>query len=253
MVKKLSIIIVNYRGEKYIKNCLASVRDKFGDLAVREIIFVNNDEKKKLIVANDNYSFNIKIIDSGRNKGFGAGINLGAKEAQGEYLLFLNLDTEILSENIADILDKFKENKKIAIIGPRLVTSKGETQWWCAGKEFTFWRLFKNNLGIIESKNIWESKNEIFADWVSGGAMFVRKDVFEKLEGFDEKFFMYFEDEDLCRRARSGGYKILYSPGFTVRHFGGKGRDNWIKQKKQFFKSMLYYIKKYPHLFSRDV
>jgi GT2 family glycosyltransferase len=124
------------------------------------------------------------------------------------------------------------------------MTAAGETQPWCAGKKLTLGQFVKNNLGIIESKKIWESKNDVLTDWVSGAALTVRKEIFDKIGGFDENFFMYYEDMDLCGRARSLGYEVLYCPEISILHDGGKSRKNIFLQKIQFFKSMFYYIKK---------
>jgi len=82
-------------------------------------------------------------------------------------------------------------------------------------------------------------------DWVSGGAFAIKKDLFEKIHGFDENFFMYFEDVDLCRRASSVGGKILYLPQFTIRHFGGQSYDDTRKQKVEYYQSQDYYLKKH--------
>jgi hypothetical protein len=75
--------------------------------------------------------------------------------------------------------------------------------------------------------------------------MFIRKELFEKLKGFDENFFMYFEDVDLCRRVRNLGYKILYYPEFIIKHFGGKSFDSKKEQQELYYKSQDYYFQKH--------
>lgn len=242
----LSIISVNFESKEYLRGCIASVL-KFLNHIENEIIIVNND--KSHLTAQDLAYFQenkeITIINNGTNIGFGAGINAGVKKARGEYLLFLNPDAEILSADLDKLLERFKKNSEIAAIGPKLTVKNNEPQEWCAGKELSFLQIIKNNLGAIESRKIWESKKEIFVDWVSGGAMFVRADVFRKIGGFDENFFMYFEDNDLCKRIRQSGYKILYAPNFEIKHLCGKSSKNKLIQKWHFFKSMAYYLIKY--------
>lgn len=242
---QLSIIIVNFRSEQFLTRCLASIYNVWGKEP--EIIVVNNDIKESLVDIKRNFP-KVKIIKQQKNIGFGQANNAGAKIAQGKYLLLLNPDTEVLADDLEKIFEKFEKNEEIAVIGPGLITNKGETQEWCAGKEFTFWRLIKNNFGIIESKKIWESKNEILTDWVSGAAFFVKKEIFDKAGGFDEHFFMYFEDDDLCRRIRKAGYAALYYPEFSIKHIRGQCRESFLKQKIQYFKSMAHYAKK--HLIS---
>ncbi len=242
MEKKLSVIIVNYRSGQYLNGCLASLHKYLKNVNF-EIIIVNNDEKESLEGIKKVYP-EIKLINHQKNIGFGAGNNLGVREAGGEIILFLNPDTEILAQNIDDILRRFRKDKKIAVVGPRLVTEKGETQWWCAGKEITFLQIIKNNIGIIECKKIWESREETFCDWISGAAFFIKKDVFENTGGFDEKFFMYFEEVDLCLRVKKINRKILYYPKVSILHKGGKSWKSFWKQKKEFFKSFGRYTKK---------
>ncbi len=243
---RLSFVIVNYYSEKYLVQCISSIKEKVLSVDY-EIIIVNNDTASLtsfLIRKESLKELNIQIIDNGKNIGFGAACNVGAKKAQGEILCFLNPDTEIVLDNICNLLKEF-EDVKLAVIGPRLITENNKTQWWCAGKDVNFWQLLKNNFGIIESKNIWENSKEILTDWVSGAAMFARKDIFEKIGGFDEKFFMYVEDIDFCRRIREAGFNVLYYPEFVVLHKGGKSWKNLIEQKYQFFKSTLYYLIKW--------
>lgn len=241
--RRLSIIIVNYRSEQYLEKCIASIYN-WSNPEFFEIIVINNDPATDLEEIQSKYR-DIRLYNVKKNLGFGAGCNLGAKKATGEFFLFLNPDTQFLDDYVGKILDKFvKSREKIGIIGPGLVTDEGKTQQWCAGKTITLWQIVKNNLGIIENKKIWESQEDICTDWVSGAALAIKKEAFEKIGGFDEKFFMYFEDDDLCRRARKAGYEVLYWPKEAILHSGGKSYGNVFPQKVQFYKSLAYYIKK---------
>ncbi|PIP26410.1 MAG: hypothetical protein COS71_00590 [Candidatus Moranbacteria bacterium CG06_land_8_20_14_3_00_40_12] len=240
--KKLSIIIVNYQSELYLQKCLASLF-RFNPGIDFEIVVVNNDEKEKLEKTKEKFP-SVVLINSPQNNGFGAACNLGVRHAKGDLLFFLNPDTEVLSDNLSILLDRFVENKKIGVLGPKLVTMEGKTQPWCAGKDFSFWELIKNNFGVIASRKIWESENETQADWVSGAALFVRQELFDKIGGFDEKFFMYGEDIDLCRRIREEKYEVRFCPQASILHLGGKSQRNFLEQKRQYFKSLCYYLKK---------
>lgn len=241
-LKKFSIIIVNYQSEPYLQKCLTSL-GRFNLEIEREIIVVNNDEKEKLEKIKEKFP-SVIWINSNQNKGFGAACNLGVQNSQGDLLFFLNPDTEILNNNLAMLLDRFVENEKIGVLGPKLVTIEGKTQSWCAGKDFSFWELIKNNFGVIASRKIWESENEIQADWVSGAALLIRRELFNKIEGFDENFFMYGEDVDLCRRIREEKYEVRFCPQVSILHLGGKSQKSFLEQKRQYFKSVYYYLKK---------
>lgn len=234
---QISFVIVNYKGEPYLERCLSSIFECAENLE-KEIIIANNGSDLLSI------SENVKIINIPENKGFGSACDIGAKEASGNILCFLNSDTEILSD-IEEVLKYFDTAKKIGIIGTKLVDENNKIQEWCAGKEINLTDIIGNNLGFKRSKEIWESKNSVGCAWVSGACLFIKKELFEKLNGFDEKFFMYFEDIDLCRRARNLGYKIIYSSEFTVKHFGGKSFDSEKEQKKLYYESQDYYFEKH--------
>lgn len=244
---KISIIIVNYQSEEYLAKCISSVREKI--LGVEyEIIVVNNDETplSSPLSKGGIQGVDIQVFNIGKNIGFGAACNAGARSARGEILCFLNPDTEIVSNDIQDLLSEFNKNNKLAIIGPRLVVKTPQwgvlTQEWIAGKEVTVLSTLLNNLGHKRDQKIWESKTPVECAWVSGAAMFIRKDIFQKLGGFDEQFFMYFEDIDLCRRAREIGYKVLFFPEFVAKHFGGKSFLDKKIQKKYYHSSQCRYF-----------
>jgi hypothetical protein len=237
---ELSVIIVIYKGEKFLKNCLASVFDKIKNIRF-EIILVNNGEKD--IILEDFPT--IKIIKTRTNLGFGRGHNLGIKSAKENMLWILNTDTEVLAGDVENVLREIREKRGIGVIGVRLMSENNRVQPWSAGVEPTIWGLIRNNLGFPASRAIWQSAKKREVDWVSGTSLFIRKDIFDKLGGFDEKFFMYFEDIDLCKRAREAGYKVVYYPEFAVRHFGGKSFENSELQKKYYYQSQDYYFEKH--------
>jgi GT2 family glycosyltransferase len=242
--KKISIIIVNYNSETFLKKCLASIYAKLENRNDFEIIIVNNDQKEKLEFVTENYP-HIKIMNQDKNLGFGAGNNAGTKIAEGEIFLFLNPDTEIISENISAVLSLFEKNQKLGAVGAKIITPEGFVQKWSAGFEATLLSLIGNNLNIIRSKKIWESKVPQKTEWVSGTAIFIRKKLFFHLNGFDEKFFMYFEDMDFCKRARKEGYQILFYPNFIIKHESGKSYEQKKQQKKDYHLSQEKYFKKH--------
>jgi hypothetical protein len=235
---ELSIIIVNYQSAEYLKKCAASIFDRVKNINF-EVIVVNNSAEEIADMPD------FRIINAKENLGFGKGHNLGVKNARGEILWFLNPDTEIITDNIREVLKEFQKVESIGVIGPRLIDEAGEIQTWSAGTYPSIWDLVKNNLGFPASRRIWRSAEKKEADWVSGTALFIKKYLFQKLGGFDEKFFMYFEDIDLGKRVRKAGYKVIYFPVFKIRHFGGKSfKDNKL-QKKYYHASQEYYFEKH--------
>ncbi len=242
---RFSIIIVNYKSKNFLEKCLESIQ-KNSSLLNFEVIIVNNDEvflnlKKK-------YQLNLKKIENYKNLGFAKACNLGAKKAKGEILLFLNPDTELWKSNFKNIYNEFNQAPEIGIIGINILDFNSQkTQPWINGKKTSLLRiLFKK---II--KKPWLSKKKIYLDWVSGGGLFVRKSLFEEVTGFDENFFMYFEDQDFCLRLKKQGFLCLFYPFFKILHHNGKSWENNFKQKKQiYYKSQEYFFKKhFPPLY----
>lgn len=244
--KKISIIIVNYKSEQFLSKCIASVYATMPQDLEFEIIVINNDTKG---ISHITESFDaVKIIDHRSNIGFGAAVNMGAKMADGKYLLFLNPDSEIRSTNIEDALTFFEKNKKVAIVGSKIVSEKGVVQEWIGGQETGLYDLVRNNLNFPRSSYIWKSTVPISVDWVSGTALFAKKDFFQAVGGFDERFFMYFEDMDLCKRLRDQGKEIFYYPDFCVKHFSGQSYTDKARQKKDYYRSQEYYFKKHRNI-----
>jgi N-acetylglucosaminyl-diphospho-decaprenol L-rhamnosyltransferase len=236
MEPKLSIIYVNFQSSEDLVKSIRSL-EKIYDFPEYEIIVVANDGQE----VNIN---NIKTLKNSRNIGFANACNIGAREAKGEILWFLNPDTEVQSPNIASLLDEFRK-EKIAVVGPKIVTSQGTVQEWSVGYFPSLTSLFFNNIGRSRDKKIWESNEKTYTDWVSGTSLFMKKSIFEKMGGFDGKFFMYFEDIDFCKRAREAGGKVIYYPEFVVSHSGGKSfKDNKL-QKDYYYVSQDYYFRKH--------
>ncbi|MDO8240571.1 MAG: glycosyltransferase family 2 protein [Candidatus Moranbacteria bacterium] len=238
---KLSIIIVNYRSEKYLEKCLSSIYGVWGESL--EIIIVNNDVNESLAKIATSFPA-VKIIQQGSNVGFGTAHNAGSRLAGGKYLLFLNPDMAVL-DSMEKILDKFEEDDTVGIIGARLVKLDGQNQAWSAGYEANILSIIKNKIKLSEREMVWNSAQTKEVDWVSGGAMFIRKEIFDKVSGFDENFFMYFEDMDLCKRVRALGKKVIYFPSVRIEHVEGGSRENKNKQKKSYYASQDYYFSKH--------
>ena len=240
--KKISVIIVNYKSQARLLDCIASVYDKLKNENI-EIVIVNNDPKENVSEKTKIFS-EIRTINLGKNVGFGTAINRGAEASQGEWMMFLNPDTKLLTDQ-QKMFEFLRSNPKAGIISPKLVKASGKVQEWSAGSSPGLIDLIGNNIGFSKSKKIWESNKTKEVDWTSGAAMVIKKDLFDKIGGFDENIFMYFEDIDLCKRAREAGKKVFYFPQDEVLHLGGKSTENEKKQKADYYKSQDYYFQKH--------
>ena len=234
----LTIQIVNYNSRKDLLSCLNSIRKNVPENLKPQIIVVNNEPEG--IGGDLGFSPNAEVIEAKENLGFGRAHNLGVKRARGEFILFLNPDTRILPGSIAQMIDIFSLDEKIGVVGPLLVGESGNAEEEHCGFQ-------KNPFSLVKSKIFRGANNfakPLEVDWISGGAMMIRRNLFEKLGGFDEKFFMYFEDVDLCLQAKRKGYRVIVNPKSRIFHKGGQSfSDNRLK-KKYYYASQDYCLQK---------
>ena len=237
----ISIIIVTYKSTGYLKNCVFSVREKLFSFP-HEIIIINNDTDK------NDFSFldkKEKIFRMKKNIGFGPAINYGVKQATGKYLFFLNPDSIIIDDGFQKIIEIFQNNPGIGVVGLKLVNENNQAEIWNAGENITLFSFVKNNLSARPNSNILSASNLKKVGWVSGAALLIRKDIFEKISGFDENFFMYFEDVDLCLRACKSGFKTVVCPAANVVHFSGQSPLSDKGRKTRYYEAQDYFFRKY--------
>ncbi len=218
----LSIVILNYNTADLTINCINSINEQYGKELEKdefEIILVDNgstDDSVKKISKIKNKISNFKIIESKENLGFSKGCNLGAKNATGEYLLFLNSDTEIKDQGFKKMVNFLNEKKEIGILGGKLKNPDGSNQL-SSGKFYNLFNLFLMLFGF--NKFLRESPNETKkVDWVSGASLMIRRNLFEKLGGFDKDIFMYMEDMEICFRAGKKGFSTYFYPEIMLFH-----------------------------------
>lgn len=247
-----SIIIVNYNTRAITADCLRHI-STWADRQEYETIVVDNgssDGSAEKI--REEFSDTVRVIINSNNQSFGRANNQGAKVSNGCYLFFLNSDT-IVEENIlTKLISILEENEKIGIVSPRLLTASGESQADAYGRFPTITRLIfkdrrrKNGKERGREQRKIEGKEGIIpVDWISGCAMMIRRDLFEELGGFDENFFMYFEDVDICKRAKKKGYGSAVCPATEIVHLGGKSLDRKEKRKEYYYQSQDYYFGKW--------
>ena len=252
---KVSIIIVNYKSSKEVVECIASIFNSKPEIAF-EIILVDNDEdasyKKKL----KKILTKVDYIKSGKNIGFGAGNNLGAKNASGEFLFFLNPDTLVEKGAIEALYRFLSKHKDVGMVSPLLTDVKHKPFDSMSRKEltplnalysFSLVRKIIPNMSIYNDASLknWDKKDFLRVNTVPGAALMISKKLFEEVRGFDEKIFLYFEENDLSKRVGSLGYKFFLIPQAKIIHKVGKSTQYLNKKEKTFAKSRFYYLKKH--------
>ena len=206
----VSIIIVNYNGKKYLEKCLKSLERI--DYDNYEIILVDNNSTDDSIEFVKNTYPSIIIIKLEKNYGFAEPNNIGAKNAKGNFLLFLNNDTEVTPNFVTELVNAAKTDKQIAICQSLLLKPNGEID--SSGD-------FLDTLGRAYSSKIKpKSIKEILS--ARGASLLVKREIFENLGGFDKEYFASFEDVDLGWRCWIAGYKVIVVPSSIVYHSGGQ-------------------------------
>lgn len=218
---ELSVIIVNYNGLKYLEGCFNSLREKLTGIG-NEIIVLDNNSTDGSCSFIKNYYQDITLIESKINHGFGKGNNEAVKFANGEYLLLINNDTIVLSA-LEPVLNFLKNNKKIGVIGINMLNAENEYipavgNFPNIRNMFQLKKLLKTG---IEFNSGFFSHNHFEVDWLSGSFLMLPKTIYQEINGFDEKYFMYVEDVDFCKKIHDLGYKNIFLPHFSYIHFVG--------------------------------
>jgi len=228
----LSVIIVNYRGWNHLSACLDSLRDLSNRISSEVIIVDNNSSDGKLDGFKSDYP-GFVFISNEVNGGFANGCNLGGRYANGDFLLFLNPDTVAETGEIEKLFHRAKDHPENYISSCRQIDKGGrESKAYglfqgfgtITGTGRSLYRLlFKNRI----NEKAKEGNYFFRPDWVSGSVILISKEVFNSIGRFDEDYWMYFEDMDLCRRARDRGGNIIYFTDISIQHnHGGSSRVN---------------------------
>lgn len=225
----LSIIIVNWNSKDYVRKCLASLEKQTAQFDV-EIIVVDSGSFDGCDVMLANEFPKTVFVQGEKNLGFGRANNLGADRAIGEFVWFLNPDTEVVAAAATTLLHTLKNNTNAGLVGARLLNTDGTLQTSCVQSlptpinqaldaEFLR-RIFPHSrlwgIAALQSRT-----GTIEVQAVSGACMMSRREVFDRIGRFDPRYFMYCEDMDLCLRIQKAGLKVLYVPEAEVLHHGG--------------------------------
>ena len=226
----LSIIIVNWNSKDYVRQCLTSL-EKYRPSIDFEVIVVDGasfDGCDAMLAANFPSA---KYVQSDRNIGFARANNLGVEHSSGEYLMFLNPDTEFLEDSITPLLVQLRALPGAGAIGCKLLNSDGSLQTSCVqsfptpinqalDSEFLRRKFPKSSLwGMAALYSSSTVAAEIEA--VSGACIVSRRAAFDSVGGFSDSYFMYGEDLDLCFKLREGGHPVYYLPSTSIVHHGG--------------------------------
>ncbi len=231
VAKDLTVIIVNWNAAEYLPAALDALFAAQGDLSMETLLVDNASSDDSLRLVRENYP-QVQIIANQANLGFAAGNNQGIRRARGRYILLLNPDTEIPPHALSRFVSYMDAHPQTGVAGPRLQGPKGKIQGGAAGHDPSFvtifnfatflYRLFPGKFrGLWLTRALYEGVDPIPVDWVSGACMMLRREAILAAGEMNERYFMYSEDVELCRRIREQGWGIVCLPGIRVTHHIG--------------------------------
>ncbi len=231
--KKVSIAIQSYKNPEILRICLESIK-KFAGEELLEILVADGETGEDTMLMMREDFPDVNFIPHKKNVGFGSLVNACLDKARGYYVFFINADVILEKDSIKTLKHYMDNNLDVGLCGPSQKNFNGlieNTRFLFYEPQTILYRrtplkhlnFAKKHLENFEMKNV--KKTEPYSvPWVIGSAMFVRKEVLDKIGGMDSKrFFMYMEDVDWCRRIWEAGWKVKYNPQCSIFHFYGKG------------------------------
>lgn len=255
----LSNIIVNYNHSDVLMDCVESIYKTINEIEFEIIVIDNSSKDEGIEIVKEKFP-KIKLIRNKQNVGFGSANNQGFKISKGETILFLNPDIVLSKSAVNDMLIYFNSHENIGALGPKMLSMDGTLQFSCRSfpdiwtglfnRYSLMSKIFKNNKFSTRYLLTDFDHNEIKeVDWLSGSCMMISRKDFKKVALFDENYFLFNEDVDLCKKLKNQGHKIVYYPYAKVYHHitSSNGKvDPAIIIKRHL--GMNYYLKKHHQL-----
>lgn len=258
-MKKISIIIINFNGEKDTRECLESLMQIKHDSFILDTILVDNSTENKISISETEYKkINLKIIFNSQNLGFSGGNNVGIRYAlktKANYVLLLNNDTLVEEDFLNKLIEFSEKNDKAGLIVPKIYFASGYEFHKDKYKKEELGKVFWYAGGIMDWKNVLGKHRGVDevdhgqydhvqeTDFASGCCVLIKKEVFEKIGLLDGDYFLYYEDNDFSQKAKKAGFKIYYEPQSVIWHknagsTGGSGsklQDYYITRNRLLF------------------
>jgi len=267
--KELTIIIVNYKAKKVLKDCLKSLIENYSDRNF-QIIVVDNPSDES-IEGLENEFPTITFIYNTNNNGFAAGNNLGIDEALGKYILLLNPDTVVNKNSFSNMISILELNENIGVVGCKIFNKEGEVEHSTHSfpsliKEFmhaneflksfiqynsSLGRLFSRFIKVRAFDSYWNHDSEKDVDHVTGACMMIKRKVIDEVGLLDEAFFLYTEEVEWSFRIKKAGYRIVFNPNSDIIHLFGFSTNQNVQRQTinallvERYRGMFYFFKKH--------
>jgi N-acetylglucosaminyl-diphospho-decaprenol L-rhamnosyltransferase len=246
----LSVVVVNYNAGPYLARCLDSVAASSGGISI-EVVVVDNGSRDGSPKTVEDHP-DIRLIENRANLGFAAGANVGIRATQAPYVLLLNPDAEIVSGTLASLVKVAEDRPGAGAVGPLVRNPDRTIQPSARRVPETLEALMHGFLGPVAPGNRWtraytmagwDRTSEREVEWISGSAMLLSRRALHDVGVFDEGYFMYVEDVDLCTRLRRSGWSVLFSPELEVIHeVGVSARGQSRRMAREHSRSIYRYF-----------
>lgn len=263
----LSVVILSWNTRALLRECLRSLARPQPGIEFEVLVVDNASEDDSREMVQREFPA-VRLVVNEKNIGFGAGNNSALPHAKGRYILFLNSDTVIVEDALRNLVCYADQNPDIGIIGPKLLNGDGSLQYSCRRYPNLATGFFRNTpLGRLFPQNKfatdyllqdWDHAEPRDVDWLSGAALMIRRDLVDQIGCFDDDYFMYCEDVDLCWRANHAAlpgsptpWRVTYYPDAVIYHLIGKSSDQVpTRMTYEFHRSQyLFYKKHYAQTF----
>ncbi len=253
---QISVIIVSYNVRAFLENCLVSVQKSLEHLAGEIIVVDNASDDGSVEMVREKFPL-VQLIANNENIGFGSANNQAVKVANGYFLFLLNPDTVVQENTFRVMLDYFQHHPDTGLAGCKVLNPDGTMQLACRRSFPTPWIAFTKITGLsslFPNSAIFSKYNLTYlhpdetheVDAVSGSCMIISKSLFETIGGFDEQFFMYGEDLDICYRVQQAGKKVFYVHETQIIHYKGESvRRSDINEVRIFYQAMRLFVQKH--------
>ena len=218
---ELSVVLVNYNDSSHLAGCLSSLQKAISGLSAEVILVDNHSEDGSPGLVRTAFPW-VRLIENEENLGYPTANNIGFRQSRGEFCLFLNTDTVMPETGLVALLSGIRSRREAGAIGPALVRKNGLFQV-SFGRRVSFFseirQKFVFNPFYRFALRLSRKAREV--GWLSGACLLARRNAVEAAGLFDENFFLFFEDIDLCQRIRERGFKLIFFPAVRVVHIGG--------------------------------
>jgi GT2 family glycosyltransferase len=253
---RVDVVVVSYETRETLLECLAALVAE----PTASVVVIDNASRDGTAAAVRERFPSVRLVANAENVGFARACNQGARESRARYLLFLNPDATLAPGSLGALAAILEARPRVGVVGPRTRSANGDIQVSTGPdlslvSEIRQRRLVRGVARrdaaiLVEAEGLHAVEREV--DWVSGACLMIRREAFDAVSGFDERFFLYEEDADLCRRVRAAGWKVLFSPGAEARHALGRSMARSPERARlEYQRSHLLYYRKHCGLAQR--